>query len=241
MSQVRGYVNMKTEANRLTGDSLKIEINKKVNKTEAKVKDNLTYTVLVTNMDPVDAQNTILKDILPKELKFVPGSVFVDGVPQSSVNVNHGIKLGMVGTGELIEVTFQAQVINIPPDELVKNKATLNYEFESAPGLPIKKGEVASNITETKVIVRPPTNCENNQSNIEFSIKQEEKAIAELLDAEAEKIQAANQALNNGRITKDEHNLIIQSENGVSQALSTLKQELQNKRNTIQDLCSGCK
>lgn len=139
MSQSRGYVNMKTEANRLMEDSLKMEINKKVNKNEAKVKDILTYTVLVTNMDPVDAQNTILKDILPKELKFVPGSVFVDGVPQPSVNVNNGIKLGMVGTGELIEVTFQAKVINIPPDELVKNKATLNYEFESASGSPIKK------------------------------------------------------------------------------------------------------
>lgn len=241
MSQSRGYVNMKTEANRLMEDSLKMEINKKVNKNEAKVKDILTYTVLVANMDPVDAQNTILKDILPKELKFVPGSVFVDGVPQPSVSVNNGIKLGMVGTGELIEVTFQAKVINIPPDELVKNKATLNYEFESASGTPIKKGEAASNITETKVIVRPPTNCENNQSTIEFSIKQEEKAIQELLDAEAEKIKTANQAFNSGRITKNEQNLIIQSENSVSQTLSTLKQELQNKRNTIQDLCSGCK
>lgn len=52
------------------------------------------------------------------------------------------------------------------------------------------------------MIVRPPTNCENNQSTIEFSIKQEEKAIQELLDAEAEKIKTANQAFNSGRITK---------------------------------------
>ncbi|KEK23077.1 DUF11 domain-containing protein [Bacillus gaemokensis] len=241
MSQIRGYVNMKNEANTFKGDSLKMEINKTVNKNEAKVKEILTYTVLVTNMDPVDAQNAILKDILPKELKFVPGSVVVDGAAQPSANVNSGVKLGTIGTGELIEVTFQAKVVNISPDELVKNKATLNYEFESASGLPNEKGAVASNITETKVIVRPPTNCENSQSIIEFSIKQEERAIQELLDAEAEKTQAANQALKSGRITKGEQNLIVQSENGVSQTLSALKQELQNKRNTIQDLCSGCK
>ncbi|UHA76292.1 DUF11 domain-containing protein [Paenibacillus sp. 481] len=240
-SKAAADADVSTEATTLAVDSPTVELNKSVNKTEAKVKELLTYTILVTNTGLVDAQNAILNDLLPAQLKFVPGSVLVDGVVQPNAHVHSGVLLGTVRTSQLIEVTFLAKVVNIPPDELVKNKATLAYQFQTASGSPVTVGEATSNETKTKIIVRPPTNCEKSRDTIEWTIKQEEKAVQELLAAEAAKTRAANAALLSGKITSAEQQVIVQSEQRTALALSALTQELGNKRNTIQDLCSGCK
>ncbi|TVX93230.1 DUF11 domain-containing protein [Paenibacillus agilis] len=241
MAKKKAAVSASTKALTLALDSPIIELTKTVNKTEAKVKDVLTFTVLITNTGTADAQNAILKDLLPKQLKFVPGSVVVDGVPQPSAHVTSGIQLGTVGTEQVTEVTFQAKVVNIPSDEIVKNKASLKYEYESATGSPVSKAEAASNETRTKVIVRPPTNCEKSQATVEFSIVQQEKALQELSNVEVEKIRAANQALYDGKITNAEQQFIVNSKNRADAAFVALSQELLNKRAAIQDLCKGCK
>lgn len=221
-------------------DSPKIQMDKSANKTAVKINEIVTYTVLIANTGLVEAQHAVWKDILPPELKFVTGSITVDGVPQPSAHPTTGVNLGTVGLESPIEVTFQAKVVNVPFDEIVKNQAKLEYVFESAPGLPIAEGTAISNETETKVIVRPPTPCEQNQVIIENSIQQEEQAISQLLATENGKIQSANIAFATGRITRTEQDQITQSANEVSQALRVLNQALQNKRQSIQNLCSGC-
>ncbi|MCR8842656.1 DUF11 domain-containing protein [Paenibacillus sp. SC116] len=224
-----------------TLDHPHIELNKSVNKDEAKVKDVLTFTVLVTNTGAIDAQKAILKDVLPKELKFVLGSVFVDGVSQPNAHISSGVPLGTVLTEQLVAVTFQAQIVNIPPDEIVKNTAKVTFEFESMPGAPVTNGEAISNETRTKLIVRPLTNCEKSQATVEFSIAEQEKAVQALLDVEAEKGRAAHQAVKDGKIASGEQQLIDDSKNRTTTALAALSQELANKRTANQDLCKGCK
>ncbi|MBD8497315.1 DUF11 domain-containing protein [Paenibacillus arenosi] len=224
-----------------TLDRPHIEVNKSVNKEEAKVKDVLTFTVLVTNTGAVDAQKAILKDVLPKELKFVLGSVFVDGVSQPNAHISSGVPLGTIVPEQLVAVTFQAKIVNIPPDEIVKNKAKVNFEYESVPGAPVTKGEAISNETRTKLLVRPLTNCEKSQATVEFSIAEQEKAVQALLDVEAEKGRAAHQAVEDGKIASEEQQLIDDSKNRTVTALTALSQVLASKRTANQDLCKGCK
>lgn len=222
-------------------DSPKIEMEKAVDLSEAKVRDVVTYTVLLVNTKEIEARNAVWTDMLPAELQFVPGSIRVDGVPQPSSDPTTGVLLGTLGLDEPVEITFQAKVVNIPSDEIIENVASLVYEFESAPGLPIATGEAASTTAATKVVVRPPTPCEGNKEIIENSIRQEEQNIKYLQDSELLKVEAANQAFADGNITATEQAQIIQSANGVSDALRALQQALDAKRNSLTDLCSGCK
>jgi uncharacterized repeat protein (TIGR01451 family) len=222
-------------------DSPKIEMQKTVNLAEAKVRDVVTYTVLLVNTKEIEARDAVWTDILPAELQFVPGSIRIDGVPQPSSDPATGVSLGTLGLNEPVEITFQAKIVNVPEDEIIENEASLTYEFESVPGLPIATGESTSTLAETKVVVRPPTPCERNKEIIENSIRQEEQNMKLLQDAELLKVEAANQAFADGTITAVEQAQIIQSASGVSDALHVLQQALVNKRTSITDLCSGCK
>ncbi|MCH5586105.1 DUF11 domain-containing protein [Shimazuella sp. AN120528] len=222
-------------------DSPKIRMEKTVNLSEAKVRDVVTYTILLVNTKDIEARNTVWADILPAELQFVPGSIRVDRVPQPSSDPATGVSLGTLALNVPVEITFQAKIVNVPPDEIIKNKASLTYEFESAPGLPIAAGDASSTIAETKVVVRPPTPCERNKEIIENSIRQEEQNMKLLQDAELLKVNAANQAFADGTITAAEQTQIIQSASGVSDALRVLQQALDAKRASLIDLCSGCK
>jgi uncharacterized repeat protein (TIGR01451 family) len=222
-------------------DSPKIEMQKTVNRTEARVRDVVTYRVLLVNTKDIEARNAVWTDILPPALQFVPGSIRVDGVPQPGSDPETGISLGTLGLDEPVEITFQAKIVNVPSGEIIENKASLAYEFESAPGLPIAEGEATSTVAETKVIVRPPTPCEQNKDLIENSIRQEEQNIQLLQDAELLKVEAANQAYADGAITASEQAQIIQSAAGISDAIQVLQQSLDAKRASLEDLCNGCK
>lgn len=222
-------------------DSPKIRMEKTVNFSEARVRDVVTYTIFLTNTKEIEARNAIWTDMLPPELQFVPGSIVVDGIPQPSSDPETGINLGTLGLDDPIEITFQARIVNVPSDEIIKNKADLAYEFESAPGLPVAKGEAMSTIAETKVVVRPPTPCEKNKDLIENSIRQQEQNIEQLKNAELSKKEAANQAFAEGLITSAEQTQIIQSADGVFAAIQVLQQALDTKRESLADLCNGCK
>jgi uncharacterized repeat protein (TIGR01451 family) len=214
---------------------------KTVTRAEAKVRDVLTYTVLVANTNDVEARNAVWTDILPPQVQFVPGSITVDGVPQPSADPVTGVNLGTIGLEGPIEITFQAKIVNVPDDEIIENRASLAYEFESAPGLPIANGNASSTVAQTKVVVRPPTPCERNQTLIEQSIQQEEQHIRSFQAVEQEKIRVANESLAAGEITSIEDDHLIYSGNSTLGALQNLQQELNNKRSSIADLCNGCK
>jgi uncharacterized repeat protein (TIGR01451 family) len=222
-------------------DSPKIQMVKTVTRAEAKVRDVLTYTVLVANTNDVEARNAVWTDILPPQVQFVPGSITVDGVPQPSADPVTGVNLGTIGLEGPIEITFQAKIVNVPDDEIIENRASLAYEFESAPGLPIANGNASSTVAQTKVVVRPPTPCERNQTLIEQSIQQEEQHIRSFQAVEQEKIRVANESLAAGEITRIEYDHLIYSGNSTLGALQNLQQELNNKRSSIADLCNGCK
>ncbi|KEK23079.1 RICIN domain-containing protein [Bacillus gaemokensis] len=126
-------------------NSPEIKVNKEVDKEAAIVGEILTYTLLIENNGMTEAQKTILKDTLPPELKFVEGSLQVDGVPIPGGDPTKGIDIGSISIEGPTEVTFQALVLKVPTDNRAVNKATVVYDFQSAPGLPVSAGTADSN------------------------------------------------------------------------------------------------
>lgn len=126
-------------------NSPEIKINKEVDKEAAIVGEILTYTLLIENSGMTEAQKTILKDTLPPELKFVEDSLQIDGIPIPGGDPTKGVDIGSISIEGPTEVTFQTLVLKVPPDNRAVNKATVVYDFQSAPGLPVSSGTADSN------------------------------------------------------------------------------------------------
>ncbi|MCR8842658.1 hypothetical protein NQ117_03100 [Paenibacillus sp. SC116] len=126
-----------------------IKIDKQVDQDIALVGDELTYTILVENSGLAEAQNAIFKDILPDELQFVPNSVTVDGQARPGEDPTTGIDIGSVSIEGPVEIVFKVKVTSVPPSGKVSNVGTLDYEYQSAAGLPLTSGSDSSNVADT--------------------------------------------------------------------------------------------
>ncbi|PEV15964.1 DUF11 domain-containing protein [Bacillus cereus] len=103
-------------------DILIIDGQKTVDLAKACAGDVLTYTVKVKNQGSVlNAINTVFHDTIPPGTTLIPGSVTVDGNPNSG-NPNDGVPLGNITPGQTVTVTFQVLVGSNPPD-LITNTA----------------------------------------------------------------------------------------------------------------------
>lgn len=57
------------------GDKTFVSVEKSATPDPANIGDTVTYTILVTNLGPIDATGSTLTDVLPAELTYVPASV----------------------------------------------------------------------------------------------------------------------------------------------------------------------
>ncbi|HDR7625053.1 TPA: DUF11 domain-containing protein [Bacillus mycoides] len=130
-------------------NSPELKIDKQVDKDIAIVGDELTYTILVENSGLVEAQNSIFKDILPDELEFVQNSLTIDGQAKPGENPAKGVNIGSVSIEGPVEIIFKVKVIAVPTDGKVTNTGKLDYEFQSAAGLPLTSGSSSSNEVNT--------------------------------------------------------------------------------------------
>ncbi|WP_338057519.1 DUF11 domain-containing protein [Shimazuella soli] len=132
-------------------NSPEIKVTKEVDKKAEVVGEILTYTIFVENSGLTEAQNTILKDTLPPEVSFIPGSLLIDGVLQPSGDPTAGVNIGSVSIEGPIEVVFQVKVNKVPPNNVAVNKASVIYDFQSGPGLPTSTGTAESNEATTVI------------------------------------------------------------------------------------------
>jgi uncharacterized repeat protein (TIGR01451 family) len=126
-------------------------MNKTVDKDIAVIGDVLTYTILVSNDGLAEAENAIFTDKLPPGVTFIPGSLQIDGITEPSADPTKGVNIGSVSIEGPVEIVFQVEVTSVPPSGKVSNKGTLDYEFHSAPSLPVSHGSNESNEVETIV------------------------------------------------------------------------------------------
>lgn len=96
----------------------------------AVVSDILTYEVRVSNISDTIAENVVVKDLLPEELKFILGSIKVDKVEDTYSNIIAGVNLGDIKASESKTVTFKAQIIKkIEP--YIENRALIEFRYQS--------------------------------------------------------------------------------------------------------------
>ncbi|MBP3962488.1 DUF7507 domain-containing protein [Paenibacillus lignilyticus] len=94
------------------------------------VGDRITYSLVVRNPTPYAAHNVVLRDPLPMEAAFIPGSVSVNGerLPDA-VPGFPGIPIGTIPAGTFATVSFKARVKLEPPGRKLENQAHASFSF----------------------------------------------------------------------------------------------------------------
>lgn len=220
-------------------DRPEINMLKEVDKTDAVVGDILTYSITLSNDSLIEAERAVFKDLLPEEVEFVSGSMTIDDEPFTSADPNTGISLEYVSIEGPIVITFKVTVVKPHPSGVIGNTATLEYEYHSDPSSPPSRGETVSNEVQTHVPAGR-TACEWSRDFIIHSIGQEEKALADVLFMEGEKIQAAVQAFQAGIVTVADLLAFNQSATTAVQQIAQLEKELIQKLDQAKEMCCGC-
>jgi uncharacterized repeat protein (TIGR01451 family) len=127
-----------------------------VDRASATIGDVLTYTVRIDNSTgTANADNVVLVDTPAPGTTLVPGSVTVNGAPRPGADLLAGVPLGSLAIGQVLTVTFQAQVTGIPSGptpHLRANQARWTFDFVTCAGQPARDGAAVSN-----VVVEVPT------------------------------------------------------------------------------------
>jgi len=121
---------------------------KSVNTPTAAIGDIVTYTIAVTNTGNIPASATVLTDGLGAGASFIQNSVTIDNVPQPGLDPSLGVHLADISPGDTVFITFQAQILAIPPSGTLTNNALVNYEYTVNPN---QSPAVSSTITNTTV------------------------------------------------------------------------------------------
>lgn len=108
---------------------LDVCIQKTVDKCKANVGDVVAYSIQVRNKSNLPINNVILYDNLPAELQILPGTVLIDLKPQYIGDLSQGILLGTINAFASVLLSFQAKIMQYPPNGLLINTARVEYEY----------------------------------------------------------------------------------------------------------------
>ncbi|HDR8067739.1 TPA: DUF11 domain-containing protein [Bacillus cereus] len=125
---------------------------KSVNTPTAAIGDIVTYTIAVTNTGNIPASATVLIDGLGAGASFIQNSVTINDVPQPGLDPSLGIHLADLPPGNSVFITFEAQILAIPPSGTLTNNALVNYEYTVNPNQSPAVGSTVTNTTVTPII-----------------------------------------------------------------------------------------
>ncbi|WP_019912177.1 DUF7507 domain-containing protein [Paenibacillus sp. HW567] len=100
----------------------------------SEVGETLTFTILITNISSIPAQNLLLKDKLQKELSVIPGSITIQGIPQPAANLPSGVVLSSLLPGGTLNISYSALIKRQPPSGKISNQAVISLQFLLAEG-----------------------------------------------------------------------------------------------------------
>ncbi|MGM2827018.1 beta strand repeat-containing protein, partial [Bacillus cereus group sp. Bce006] len=125
---------------------------KSVNTPTAAIGDIVTYTIAVTNTGNIPASATVLIDGLGAGASFIQNSVTINDVPQPGLDPSLGIHLADLPPGNSVFITFEAQILAIPPSGTLTNNALVNYEYTVNPNQSPAVGSTITNTTVTPIV-----------------------------------------------------------------------------------------
>ena len=126
---------------------------KSVNTPTAAIGDIVTYTIAVANTGNTPASATVLTDGLGAGASFIQNSVTINNAPQPGLDPSLGIHLADISPGDTVFITFQAQILAIPPSGTLTNNALVNYEYTVNPNQSPAVNSTITNTTVTQLLM----------------------------------------------------------------------------------------
>ena len=163
---------------------------KTVDKTVAKVGDELLYTITLDNTTgTAQATNVRFFDSIPPGTTFVAGSFTQGGtaVPAANPTLAAGVSLPNIATGSSLVVTFKARVSSVParpaPASYV-NSARWTYDYVPCAGQPTISSEKITNPVTTTIArlaaskTVSPAGTQNAGSTLTYTITMTNDGLA---------------------------------------------------------------
>ncbi|MCM3782714.1 hypothetical protein M3231_06995 [Neobacillus mesonae] len=103
-----------------------VTVSKTPNRNTAVMGDIIRYTNFITNNGGATVSNVVLSDSLPPNVSFNPGSVMINGSPNSISSPLSGIPIGSLAPSATATVTFEVNVTMAVPSQ-INNQSTVSF------------------------------------------------------------------------------------------------------------------
>lgn len=124
---------------------------KKVNKEAISKFEVLTYDIVIKNISDIEITNVFFQDSIPKELRFISNSIFINKVNIRCVNPIEGFYIGTILPGDSISMSFKVLVNEENEDHIINNSSKAIYDYiyniEEKP----ERVEKESNVVSTQI------------------------------------------------------------------------------------------
>ncbi|HDX9570359.1 TPA: DUF11 domain-containing protein, partial [Bacillus thuringiensis] len=123
---------------------------KSADKSIISVGDTITYTTTITNTGNTAATNITFTSAIPANTTFIPNSVTINGMQQLGAQPALGVTLPNIAPGATVTVTFQVNVISVPPSSSIMGNDTILYSYTVDPN-----GTPTTTSTSTNIVTNP--------------------------------------------------------------------------------------
>lgn len=107
--------------------------------------DILTYTIVIINKSLFDLKCLLLKNIIPKETRYIENSLIINNKKESCVDFNNGILIKQIDKNSKIKITFMVLVEDYCCDEYLESFSVIEYPYiynvEKIPCIMIKESD----------------------------------------------------------------------------------------------------
>lgn len=110
-----------------------IEITKTTNIRNVVLGDEVTYTLSIRNVGTAQAENILIKDIIPTGMAFIPGSITINSGSATSYSVITGIPISNLMPNATSTIRFKLRVTSTTGITSYDNTALATYAYSLQP------------------------------------------------------------------------------------------------------------
>ncbi|WP_297517827.1 GEVED domain-containing protein [uncultured Clostridium sp.] len=123
----------------INASNVDLIVNKVANKEFAVLRDEIKYTVTISNTTKIITNNIIVKDNIPRYVEVISGSFYLNGQAVNTVNLANGINLGILQPGQVAVIEYSVRVISNSCNNVIQNGVEVKYSYILPNGLLGKK------------------------------------------------------------------------------------------------------